>query len=129
MLFDRIRYFNKYILNRFMIRFTRSSRGQFAAIRHIGRRSGKSYETPILVVPMGEYFVIALTYGPKVDWYRNLLAAQGTLLWQRKVYAIGDPELIDQTMALSVFPAHERFILRLVGVKHFVRVKATLLSS
>jgi hypothetical protein len=40
--------------------------------------------------------VIALTYGPEVDWYRNMLAAGGgTLLWHKRVYVVGKPEPID----------------------------------
>lgn len=46
-------------------------------VRHVGRRSGKPYETVIMVWPLRASFVIALTYGPKVDWYQNLLAAGG----------------------------------------------------
>jgi deazaflavin-dependent oxidoreductase (nitroreductase family) len=126
MFFNRIRYFNKYILNRLMLRFAGSSRSQFATIRHVGRHSGKSYETPIIVMPMGEDFVIALTYGPKVDWYRNLLAAeQGTLLWHGKTYTIGKPESIDRTIALPAFPLQERVILRLLGNLPFVCVKSS----
>src|SRR5438128_2213302 len=64
-------------------RFASYSRGPFAVIRHVGRRSGKPYETTIMIWPMGDGFVIALTYGPEVDWYRNLRASgHGTLLWR-----------------------------------------------
>src|SRR5512147_1191921 len=65
---DRIRIFNKHILNPLTRRLARSSLGVFANVRHVGRRSGKHYETPILVRPADGGFVIALTYGPEVDW-------------------------------------------------------------
>jgi hypothetical protein len=35
------------------------------------------YETPIFVEPFDRGFVIELTYGPQVDWYKNVLAAGG----------------------------------------------------
>jgi hypothetical protein len=41
MLRDRIRTFNKYVTNRLLRRFANCSRGPFAIIRHVGRRSGK----------------------------------------------------------------------------------------
>jgi hypothetical protein len=108
-----------------MIQSAGSTRSEFALVRHVGRRSGKSYETPIIVMPMGEDFVIALTYGPKVDWYRNLQAAgQGTLLWHGRAYPIGKSESMDRTLALSAFSPLQRFILRFVGLQHFVRVKS-----
>ena len=77
MLRDRLRIFNKYVINRVLRVFSHLSHGPFAIIGHAGRRSGKSYETVIMVWPMEESFVIALTYGSQVDWLRNLLAAGG----------------------------------------------------
>jgi hypothetical protein len=58
---NRIRAFNKHITNRITRRFARFSRGPFALVRHVGRRSGKPYETPIMVEPTADGFVIALT--------------------------------------------------------------------
>src|ERR671932_2845655 len=101
MLSKRIRYFNKYVFNRLMLRFAGSSRSRFAVVRHVGRRSGRSYETPIIVAPLGADVVVALTYGPHVDWYRNLRATgHGTLCWQGRTYALAAPESIDRTTAL-----------------------------
>jgi deazaflavin-dependent oxidoreductase (nitroreductase family) len=123
MLFNRIRYFNKYIFNRLMLRFAGSSRSRFAVVRHVGRRSGRSYETPIIVAPLGTDVVVALTYGPHVDWYRNLLATgHGTLRRQGRTYAIRALEPISRTAALRQFPALQRGILRLLGIEHFVRM-------
>jgi deazaflavin-dependent oxidoreductase (nitroreductase family) len=121
---NRIRIFNKYVTNRILRGFASFSHGPFAIIRHVGRRSGKPYETVIMVWPMGEGFVIALTYGPKVDWYRNILAAGGcTVFWHRRVYAVGKPEPIDVKTALPAFSPLHQFILRLIGIQDFVRVK------
>ena len=123
MLSKRIRYFNKYVFNRLMLRFAGSSRSRFAVVRHVGRRSGKSYETPIIVAPLGADVVVALTYGPHVDWYRNLQAAgHGTLRWQGKSYAIRALEPISSTAALRQFSALQRKILRLLGIEHFARL-------
>ncbi len=121
---NRIRSFNKHILNRLTRKFANSSRGPFAVIRHVGRRSGKPYETTIMVEPAGDSFMIALTYGPEVDWYRNLMAAgHATLLWHGKVYALAKPEPMTIQAALSAFPQPQKSILRLLGTKHFVSTK------
>ena len=120
----RIRVFNKHVTNRVLRGFAGLSRGPFAIIRHVGRRSGKPYETVIMVRPLGEGFVIALTYGPGVDWYRNLQAAGGgTVFCHRRVYAVGKPESIDADTALSAFSPWQRFILRLVGMRDFARMR------
>lgn len=127
MLSMRIRTFNKYITNPLLRPFAKNPRGPFAVVYHVGRRSGKPYETTLMLRPMGDGFVIALTYGPGVDWYRNVLAAEHcTLLWHGKVYAVGKPEPIDVKTALSAFSAPQRFILQLIGLQHFVQVKPTV---
>jgi len=119
----RIRAFNKHYFNRLARRFAGVSRTPFALIRHVGRRSGKPYETPIIVMPQGNGFVIALTYGPEVDWYRNVQAAgEATLLWHNQEYALKQPEPIDITTGLSAFPTPFRQILGLLGTQLFVRM-------
>ena len=121
----RIRTFNKYVLNRLLRGFVYLSLGPFAILRHVGRRSGKSYETVIWVWRLGEGFVIAQTYGPDVDWYRNMLAAGGgTIIWHKKVYVVGKPEPIDLDTALPAFPAAFRLIFRKAGMKDFVWMRS-----
>ncbi len=125
MLPDRIRIFNKYVTNRLLRGFTKLSRGPFAIIHHVGRRSGKPYETVIWVWPLGERFVVALTYGPAVDWYRNMQAAGGgTLVYHKRVYVVGKPEPIDATTALPAFPAAFRPIFRRAGLRDFVWMRS-----
>ncbi len=121
---NRIRYFNKHVTNRILRRFASSSRGPFAVIYHVGRRSGKLYETTIMVWPSRDGFVIALTYGDSVDWYRNILAAgHSTLLWHGKLYAVWKPEPLDVKTALLAFPPFFKLILQ-GRVQHFVLNKA-----
>jgi deazaflavin-dependent oxidoreductase (nitroreductase family) len=116
MLRDRIRTFNKHVTNRVLRVFTSFSLGPFAIIHHVGRRSGKPYETVLWVWRMREGFVIALTYGSEVDWYRNMKATGGgTVFWHRKLYVVGRPELIDADKALKAFPALFRLIFRKFG--------------
>jgi deazaflavin-dependent oxidoreductase (nitroreductase family) len=130
MLRDRIRIFNKFITNPLLRRFANYSRGPFAIIRHVGRRSGKPYETVIWVWPTREGFVIALTYGPNVDWYRNMQAAGGgTVFWHRRLYTVGKPEPIDAETALPAFPAPFRLIFRTFGKQEeFVQMKSSMRS-
>jgi len=120
----RIRTFNKYVTNRVTRWFASFSHGPFAIICHVGRRSGKPYETTIMVEPAGDSFVIALTYGPEVDWYRNVLAAgHATLLWHGRTYTLDKPESLAVQTGLSVFPQPQKSILRLLGIQHFVSMK------
>lgn len=67
----------KHTLNRLTLRLARSGSGPFSIVRHVGRRSGRVFETPIMVAPVPGGFVAELTYGPQVNWYRNVVAAGG----------------------------------------------------
>ena len=64
---NRMRYIAKNVINRLTIRHAGTASSPFAILRHVGRRSGKAFETPIMVAKLGEDFVLALTYGPQVD--------------------------------------------------------------
>ena len=114
----------KYTLNPLTRRLARSSFGPFAIVRHVGRRSGKLYETPIIVSPVEDGFVIELTYGYDVDWHKNVLAAGGcTLVRHGKQYVIDKIEPLDIETGRAAFPQQQQQILRLLGRKHFEKMR------
>jgi hypothetical protein len=55
----------KNTLNRLTTRAARSGRGVFSLIRHVGRRSGRTYETPVILAEVPGGFVAELTYPPE----------------------------------------------------------------
>ena len=65
------------VLNPLTSRTARPGRGPFSMVRHVGRRSGRTREIPVILAQTAEGFVAELTYGPNVDWYRNIVAAGG----------------------------------------------------
>ena len=114
------RYFNP--LTR---RIARSSFGPFAIVQHIGRRSGKRYETPIIVQPINGGFVIELTYGPEVDWFKNVQAAGGCIIsWHGKDYVIDQIEPLNAVTGIHAFPLPEQLILRVLRRQHFMKMIA-----
>jgi len=114
----------KYTLNPLTRRLARSSFGPFSLVRHIGRRSGKRYETPIIVAPVKDGFVIELTYGPDVDWHKNILAAGGcTVVWHRQEYVIDTIEPVDTATGRAAFSPAQQLLLRLLRRKHFEKLK------
>jgi deazaflavin-dependent oxidoreductase (nitroreductase family) len=120
---DRIRQFNKRYLNRVLGKLTQARSGSFAMVHHRGRKSGTAYQTPIMAFPQDDGFLIALTYGPHVDWYRNLLAAgQGSLHWHRQDFEIQAVKALDGEAALPRFPQPQRFALGLMKVGDFVHL-------
>jgi deazaflavin-dependent oxidoreductase (nitroreductase family) len=105
----------KNTLNRWTTRLARSGTGPFSLVRHVGRKSGTTYETPIIVAKTKEGFIAELTYGEKVNWYRNIVAAGGCDLVvggvQHRVIAI-EPYPSDAGRRAFKFPA--RLVLTLL---------------
>lgn len=112
------RYFNP--LTR---RIARTSHGPFAIVRHIGRRSGRQYETPIIVQPATDGFIFELTYGPEVDWYKNMQASGGcTLIWHGRDYVIRKIEPLDTAIGRRAFPLPARLFLRALRRRHYFKM-------
>ena len=121
----RARFLNflKHYFNPLTRKIAGSSFGPFALVKHVGRRSGKPYETPIIVQPVTDGFVFELTYGPQVDWYQNVLAAGGCILrWHDKEYVVDKIEPLDTQVGLAAFPLLERLILRAIRRQHFLKM-------
>src|SRR3954453_16933906 len=79
----------KHTLNRLTTRAPRSGHGPFSLVRHVGRRSGRQYETPLILARVPGGFVAELTYGPDVDWDKNVVPAGGcTVDHQGRAYVV-----------------------------------------
>ncbi|NTU78433.1 MAG: nitroreductase family deazaflavin-dependent oxidoreductase [Chloroflexales bacterium] len=101
----------------------RSSIGPFSIIQHVGRRSGKTYETPLIVAPIRGGFMIELTYGPDVDWHKNIVAGGGcTVVRRGQAYVIHQIERVDAATGLAAFPPSQRFVLGLLRRTHFEKL-------
>jgi deazaflavin-dependent oxidoreductase (nitroreductase family) len=112
----------KHTLNRLTLRIANSGRGPFSIVRHVGRRSGRTYETPIIVQPTGGGFMVELTYGANVDWYRNVVAADGCVIRYRgRDYTVAGIEPVDAATGIAAFSPFQRELLTLIHRTHFVR--------
>lgn len=121
---DRVRVFNKHVTNPILGRLAGRRRGPFALVKHVGRRSGRHYQTPIIAVPVADGFVIALTYGSHVDWYRNVVAANGCrIVWHAREYVIDGVEPLDAATALPYFPQPLRFLLQFNRIPDYAKLK------
>ncbi len=119
----RLRNFVKRFVNPILRNAARSSHGPFALLRHVGRRSGKRYEIPIMVWRMKDGFMIVLTYGRNTDWLRNLQAAErGSLRWHKREYEFTRPEFIDARTASQALPPFIKSVLRLRGAHEYVKL-------
>lgn len=96
----------------------------FGVVVHTGRRSGRTYRTPVNVFRSADGYLIALTYGSDSDWVKNVLAAGGTELRTRgRRVRVGSPRLYHDERRLGVGPV-ARQALRLLKVADFLAVTA-----
>jgi deazaflavin-dependent oxidoreductase (nitroreductase family) len=123
-LLDRIRIFNKHVTNKVLIHICGKRFGHFAILSHVGRKSGNVYRIPVLAEPMEKGFVIALTYGKKVDWYKNVKAKGScSIYWKNKDYHLVNPTFIEKEMGERAFPALAQSALKRAGIEYFLRLE------
>ncbi|HOU13374.1 MAG TPA: nitroreductase family deazaflavin-dependent oxidoreductase [Anaerolineae bacterium] len=123
-LLDRIRVINKHVTNKLLIHIAGKRFGHFAILGHTGRKSGALYRIPIVAEPFQNGFVIALTYGKNVDWYKNVAAKGGCALrWKNQDFELIHPVFVDRETGLTAFPAIFRFGLRVMGIQDFLKLE------
>lgn len=110
----------KNTLNRVTSRAARRGGGPFSLIRHVGRRSGRTYETPVVLARVPEGFVAELTYGEDVNWFRNVEAAGGCVVVHGgEEYRVDAIEPCDAITGRAAFPTFRRAILTATRRQNF----------
>lgn len=120
----RLARFNRVVTNRVLGRLV-GVVPMFAEVRHVGRRTGRSYATPVGAFRVPDGFVVALTYGAGSDWVRNVLAGGGaTLRHARGTTVVTDPKVLQGAEALALLPALVRPFLRLLRADQVLHLTA-----
>lgn len=113
--------FNRVVTNRISTPLAPHLPG-FAVVVHEGRVSGKLYRTPVNCWVDDRTAIVALTYGSRTDWLKNLTAAGGGVVEHRgKTHRVGIPKLIGPE-GMSRMPAIARPILNLIDANEFVEL-------
>jgi len=118
---QRIGRFNRRVTNRITGPVADRLPG-FAILIHTGRKSGRTYRTPINVFHDGSDYIIALTYGPETDWVRNVQAAGGCQIVTRgRKISLTNPRLVTDPRRQWA-PPLVRLILGLTNVPQYLRL-------
>jgi deazaflavin-dependent oxidoreductase (nitroreductase family) len=96
-------------------------------LTHTGRRSGRTYVTPVGARRAGDMVLIPLTFGNQSDWSRNVLAAGHCSLRLAGVdYQATAPVLLSPEEAgpdvRSAFGRLERASMGMLGIQQFLRL-------
>ena len=102
---------------RFVLKSSGTPGGIASVVRHVGRTSGRPYETPVSAVLADDGLVIALPYGPNTDWLKNVLAAgSATIVHEGDTYPVDRPEVVPMsavaTRLLADRPTHPSVVRR-----------------
>ncbi len=95
----------------------------YAVIEHRGRRSGRTYTTPVAARRTADGFIVPMAFGEQADWFRNVLAAgECVIRWNGVAYHVVEPELLDSATARLALGRVERVLAPLFA-HQFVRLR------
>ena len=100
-----------------------AGKGPFVVIEHVGRRTGQTYRTPLMAFRTGDAVTIALTYGPDVDWLKNIREAHCCrMLIGGEVLHLGEPVDLPCEVGQSQVGQPARSILRVIRCNDFIEL-------
>jgi deazaflavin-dependent oxidoreductase (nitroreductase family) len=92
----------------------------FCVATYRGRTSGRVYRIPLNVFRRGDRYVFALTYGPDVQWVKNVQAAGRCDIETRGHHITLVRPRMEVDAQGREMPIPVRQFLRLTGVDHFL---------
>jgi len=94
-----------------------------SVVRHVGRRSGKTYRTPVVAAEHEGSFFIALPYGERTDWAKNVLASgEAEISTHGRTTSVDRPEIVPMAEATMYFRAKEQQLHRRFDVQTAMRL-------
>lgn len=116
----------KHGFNRIGLRTAGQAGASTARIHHLGRTSGRMYETPVGAVATDDGFLISLPYGLRSQWLRNVLASGSARLdHDGHSYEVGEPEMIPLKTVEMMFGSGDQTMHRLFDVREVLRLRRT----
>ena len=102
---------------RFVLPSSGTPGGIASVISHVGRSTGRPYDTPVQAVVTEEGFVIALPYGLNTDWLKNVLVSRSaTIVHEGNTYGVDQPEIVPTALAARHFSPKDQRTHRLFRV-------------
>lgn len=91
----------------------------WSIVEHTGRRSGKTYRTPVTMFNTPDGVAVLLVYGPDRDWVKNLQAAGGgRVKLSGKTFNVTEPRVVPTPEAVGLLRPPWRQLLGRAGVAY-----------
>lgn len=99
--------------------------GAYAGIvRQRGRVTGRAYETPVGIIAVPDGFLIALPYGTRTQWLRNVLAAgRAEIVIEGETHQVDRPELVPTASYAPAFSPTDQRLFRWLAVNECLRLR------
>lgn len=121
---DAVRRVNRSVTNPRVMRTAGSAQTQTSVIAHVGRKSGRVYETPVDIISTTTGLLIALPYGTRVDWLRNVVAAgSATVVTRGDRVDVERPTIVATADVAALIPRRTLRTLRLLGVNQCLHLE------
>lgn len=105
---DAARRFHHAVGNPLQMRSAGAPGTYASVIRHQGRTTGRIYETPVWAVPTEDGFAIAIVYGSRSDWLKNVLVnGTAAVVHQGDTYPVDRPEITPMQRREEVLPGRD----------------------
>ena len=90
----------------------------WSIVEHVGRRSGKTYRTPVSVFRTDDGVAILLPYGTDTDWVRNVRAANGgQVKLSGKTFRVTSPRIVLTADAVETVKPPWGRIMKATGIE------------
>ena len=121
---NTVRMFNKYLLNPAMLNLAGRRHWYAAVIRHTGRRSGKSYATPVVAdrVAGRLHSSAPVRHRCRLVAQRACCRASGSD-GRGETFDVAEPEIIDAATAGPQLSPRRRRAFQRFGIDNFVKVE------
>ncbi len=97
--------YHKHVTNPVMVRWFSGRSTHAALVQHVGRRSGRTYATPVTAHRSGDTIIVPLPYGTQVDWLRNVQAAgTGVVKLENRSFVVDEPEVVPLSRVEPLLP-------------------------
>jgi deazaflavin-dependent oxidoreductase (nitroreductase family) len=115
----------KRVINPKTLRAIARGESNYAVVHHLGRRSGRAYQTPVEAYRTAEGALILLPYGPVTDWCRNVLTAgQCMVTHDGEDIALRAPEVVSANFAEAQVPEDIARRWHRQGIAHYLWLKS-----
>ena len=120
---QRVAEFNRYVTNPVQRMWAGWAPG-FGILEHVGRKSGKTYRTPLNVFDTDDGVAILLTYGPNRDWLKNITAADSARMRRHgRTFEVTNPRVMSKEEAAPSVKGRSRALFSRLPFEQAVLLK------